>query len=215
MFETLSTGSTAAGSRAAQPAPASSPEIAPVLPRQAKTVRDTGPRTALRDGPGAQGDPGRRQDPVDPSGRQAAAVDQRAARSPQSADRRTAGGSGLVRRVGHRHAIPADRTRPARRRRRPGALPLCRSGPGHARVYRAVVERQALRHADAERLTSGAAGRRAWRRRPVAGRARRAGRRPVRVPLAAAVRAVRRRQDRRWRASSDVCCRVPSRCRMR
>jgi predicted ATPase with chaperone activity len=42
MFETLSTGNTAAGSRAAQPAPAGGPEIAPVLPRQAKTVRDTG-----------------------------------------------------------------------------------------------------------------------------------------------------------------------------
>jgi len=42
MFETLSTGSTAAGFRAAQPAPAGGPEIAPVLPRQAKTVRDTG-----------------------------------------------------------------------------------------------------------------------------------------------------------------------------
>jgi energy-coupling factor transporter ATP-binding protein EcfA2 len=42
MFETLSTGSTAPASRAAQPAPAGGAEIAPVLPRQAKTVRDTG-----------------------------------------------------------------------------------------------------------------------------------------------------------------------------
>jgi energy-coupling factor transporter ATP-binding protein EcfA2 len=42
MFETLSTGITAAGTRAAQPVPTGSPEIAPVLPRQAKTVRDTG-----------------------------------------------------------------------------------------------------------------------------------------------------------------------------
>jgi energy-coupling factor transporter ATP-binding protein EcfA2 len=43
MFETLSTGNTASAPRAAQPAaPAGGPDIAPVLPRQAKTVRDTG-----------------------------------------------------------------------------------------------------------------------------------------------------------------------------
>lgn len=42
MFETLSTGSTATAPRAAQPASPDSPDIAPILPRQAKTVRDTG-----------------------------------------------------------------------------------------------------------------------------------------------------------------------------
>jgi predicted ATPase with chaperone activity len=44
MFDTLSTGSTATAPRAAQPAPLlpGGPEIAPTLPRQAKTVRDTG-----------------------------------------------------------------------------------------------------------------------------------------------------------------------------
>jgi hypothetical protein len=42
MFETLSTGNTADEARTAQPAPAGGLEIAPILPRQAKTVRDTG-----------------------------------------------------------------------------------------------------------------------------------------------------------------------------
>jgi energy-coupling factor transporter ATP-binding protein EcfA2 len=41
MFDTLSTGSTATAPRATQPTPAG-PEITPILPRQAKTVRDTG-----------------------------------------------------------------------------------------------------------------------------------------------------------------------------
>jgi energy-coupling factor transporter ATP-binding protein EcfA2 len=42
MFETLSTGSTATSSRAAPPEPLDGPEPTPILPRQAKTVRDTG-----------------------------------------------------------------------------------------------------------------------------------------------------------------------------
>jgi hypothetical protein len=44
MLDTISTGSTATAPRAAQPAPTleDGPEIAPILPRQAKTVRDTG-----------------------------------------------------------------------------------------------------------------------------------------------------------------------------
>jgi len=42
MFETLSTGSTATVPRAFQAAVPDAPEIAPILPRQAKTVRDTG-----------------------------------------------------------------------------------------------------------------------------------------------------------------------------
>jgi hypothetical protein len=42
MFETLSTGSTATVPRAFQSAAPDAPEIAPILPRQAKTVRDTG-----------------------------------------------------------------------------------------------------------------------------------------------------------------------------
>jgi energy-coupling factor transporter ATP-binding protein EcfA2 len=41
MFDTLSTDSTATALRAAQTAPAA-PDITPILPRQAKTVRDTG-----------------------------------------------------------------------------------------------------------------------------------------------------------------------------
>jgi hypothetical protein len=43
MIETLSTGSTTMAPRTAQPAPAEhGPEITAILPRQAKTVRDTG-----------------------------------------------------------------------------------------------------------------------------------------------------------------------------
>ena len=42
MFETLSTGSTATVPRPFQAAAPDAPEIAPILPRQAKTVRDTG-----------------------------------------------------------------------------------------------------------------------------------------------------------------------------
>jgi hypothetical protein len=44
MIETLSTGSTATAMRTAQPASSvpAGPDIAPLLPRQAKTVRDTG-----------------------------------------------------------------------------------------------------------------------------------------------------------------------------
>jgi len=42
MFETLSTGSLAPAQHAAQPASAGDPDNAPILPRQAKTVRDTG-----------------------------------------------------------------------------------------------------------------------------------------------------------------------------
>jgi hypothetical protein len=42
MIETLSTGTTATALRANQPILSGSPEIAPILPRQAKTVRDTG-----------------------------------------------------------------------------------------------------------------------------------------------------------------------------
>ncbi|MGB9109692.1 MAG: ATP-binding protein, partial [Telluria sp.] len=41
MFDTLSTDSTATAPRAAQTMPAG-PDIHPILPRQAKTVRDTG-----------------------------------------------------------------------------------------------------------------------------------------------------------------------------
>jgi energy-coupling factor transporter ATP-binding protein EcfA2 len=42
MLETLSTASTATSSRAAPPVPLDGPDPAPILPRQAKTVRDTG-----------------------------------------------------------------------------------------------------------------------------------------------------------------------------
>jgi len=42
MFDTLSTGTTATAARVFQGAVPDAPEIAPILPRQAKTVRDTG-----------------------------------------------------------------------------------------------------------------------------------------------------------------------------
>ena len=42
MFETLSTGNTATASRTLQGSMADASDVMPILPRQAKTVRDTG-----------------------------------------------------------------------------------------------------------------------------------------------------------------------------
>jgi energy-coupling factor transporter ATP-binding protein EcfA2 len=154
MFETLSTGSTAAGSRAAQPAPASSPEIAPVLPRQAKTVRDTGlePRF-VTDLVLKAIQAGGKTPLTHLAGKLRLSISVlREILNPLIAEQQVEVAWCGESDIDMQYQLTAHGQRGA-----VDALARCRYvGPAPVTLasYRAVVERQALRHADAERLTS-------------------------------------------------------------
>jgi len=153
MFETLSTGSTATGPRAAQPASAGGPEVAPVLPRQAKTVRDTGlePRFVTDLVLKTIEATGKAPLPLLAGKLRLSISVLREVLNPLIAEQQVevawCGESDIdmqyqLTAIGQRGALDA--------------LARCRYvGPAPVTLasYRAVVERQALRHADAERIT--------------------------------------------------------------
>ncbi len=152
MFDTLSTGSTATAPRAAQPAP-DGPDITPILPRQAKTVRDTGlePRFVTDLVLKAIQVAGKAQLAVLAGKLRLSISVLREVLNPLIAEQQVevawCGESDIdmqyqLTGIGQRGA--AD------------ALARCRYvGPAPVTLasYRAVVERQALRHADTERAT--------------------------------------------------------------
>jgi energy-coupling factor transporter ATP-binding protein EcfA2 len=153
MFETLSTGSTATGPRAAQPAAAGGPEVAPVLPRQAKTVRDTGlePRFVTDLVLKTIEATGKAPLPLLAGKLRLSISVLREILNPLIAEQQVevawCGESDIdmqyqLTAIGQRGALDA--------------LARCRYvGPAPVTLasYRVVVERQALRHADAERIT--------------------------------------------------------------
>jgi energy-coupling factor transporter ATP-binding protein EcfA2 len=154
MFETLSTGSTATAPRAAHPTSPGAPEIAPLLPRQAKTVRDTGlePRFVTDLVLKAVQASGKAQLAVLAGKLRLSISVLREVLNPLIAEQQVevawCGESDIDMQyqltvIGQRGA--AD------------ALARCRYvGPAPVTLasYRAVVERQALRHADTERITA-------------------------------------------------------------
>jgi energy-coupling factor transporter ATP-binding protein EcfA2 len=153
MFETLSTGSTASAQRATQPAPSGGPEIAPVLPRQAKTVRDTGlePRFVTDLVLKAIQASGKAPLPLLAGKLRLSISVLREVLNPLIAEQQIevawCGESDIdmqyqLTAMGQRGALDA-----LARCRYVGPAPVTLSS------YRAVVERQALRHADAERIT--------------------------------------------------------------
>jgi energy-coupling factor transporter ATP-binding protein EcfA2 len=151
MFETLSTGNTTTAPRAAQPA--ADPEIAPILPRQAKTVRDTGlePRfmtdlvlKAIQAGGKA---------PLTLlAGKLRLSISVlREVLNPLIAEQQVEVAWCGESDIDMQYQLTAIGQRGAT-----DALARCRYvGPAPVTLasYRAVVERQALRHADAERIT--------------------------------------------------------------
>jgi len=153
MFETLSTGSTAPASRAAQSAPTDGAEIAPVLPRQAKTVCDTGlePRFVTDLVLKTIEATGKAPLPLLAGKLRLSISVLREVLNPLIAEQQIevawCGESDIdmqyqLTAIGQRGALDA--------------LARCRYvGPAPVTLasYRAVVERQALRHADAERIT--------------------------------------------------------------
>jgi hypothetical protein len=153
MFETLSTGSTATAPGAAHLAPQGAPEIAPLLPRQAKTVRDTGlePRFVTDLVLKAIQASGKAQLAVLAGKLRLSISVLREVLNPLIAEQQVevawCGESDIDMQyqltvIGQRSA--AD------------ALARCRYvGPAPVTLasYRAVVDRQALRHADTERIT--------------------------------------------------------------
>jgi len=132
MFDTLSTGSTATAPRAAQPAPPSpgGPEIAPTLPRQAKTVRDTGlePRFVTDLVLKAIQASGKAPLTLLAGKLRLSISVLREVLNPLIAEQQVE-----VAWCGESDIDMQYRDRPARRRRRAGTLPLCRPGAGHAR----------------------------------------------------------------------------------
>jgi len=153
MFEPLSTSSTVTAPRAVQSAPPGAPEITPILPRQAKTVRDTGlePRFVTDLVLKAIHASGKAQLAVLAGKLRLSISVLREALNPLIAEQQVevawCGESDIdmqyqLTAIGQRAAVDA--------------LARCRyTGPAPVTLasYRAVVERQALRHADTERAT--------------------------------------------------------------
>jgi len=154
MFETLSTGSAATVPRAAQTPLPDAPDIAPILPRQAKTVRDTGlePRfvtdLVLKVIQGS----GKAPLPLLAGKLRLSISVLREVLNPLIAEQQVevawSGESDIdmqyhLTPIGQRAAAEASA-----RCRYVGPAPVTLA------AYRATVERQALRHADAERVTA-------------------------------------------------------------
>jgi energy-coupling factor transporter ATP-binding protein EcfA2 len=153
MFETLSTGSTATGPRTAQAAAAGGPEVAPVLPRQAKTVRDTGlePRFVTDLVLKTIEVTGKAPLPLLAGKLRLSISVLREILNPLIAEQQVE-----VAWCGESDIDMQYQLTPIGQRGALDALARCRYvGPAPVTLasYRAVVERQALRHADAERIT--------------------------------------------------------------
>jgi len=154
MFETLSTGSTATVPRAAQTPLPDAPDIAPILPRQAKTVRDTGlePRFVTDLVLKAIQGSGKAPLPLLAGKLRLSISVLREVLNPLIAEQQVevawSGESDIDMQY---HLTPIGQRAAAE------AIARCRYlGPAPVTLasYRAMVERQALRHADAERVTA-------------------------------------------------------------
>jgi energy-coupling factor transporter ATP-binding protein EcfA2 len=155
MFETLSTGSTATVPRAAPAASQDVPEIAPILPRQAKTVRDTGlePRFVTDLVLKAIQASGKAPLPVLAGKLRLSISVLREVLNPLIAEQQVE-----VAWCGESDIDMQYQLTPIGQRGAADAMTRCRYvGPAPVTLasYRAMVERQALRHADAERVTPG------------------------------------------------------------
>jgi energy-coupling factor transporter ATP-binding protein EcfA2 len=153
MFETLSTSSTATAPRAAQAAPLDAPEIAPILPRQAKTVRDTGlePRFVTDLVLKAIQASGKAPLPVLAGKLRLSISVLREVLNPLIAEQQVEVAWCGESDIDMQYQLTAIGQRGAA-----DAMARCRYvGPAPVTLasYRAVVERQALRHADAECVT--------------------------------------------------------------
>jgi len=154
MFETLLTGSTASASRAAHTPLPDAPDIAPILPRQAKTVRDTGlePRFVTDLVLKAIQGIGKAPLPLLAGKLRLSISVLREVLNPLIAEQQVevawSGESDIDMQY---HLTPIGQRAVA------DAIARCRYvGPAPVTLasYRATVERQALRHADAERITA-------------------------------------------------------------
>ena len=153
MIETLSTGSIATLPRAAQAMPPSGPDIAPILPRQAKTVRDTGlePRFVTDLALKAIQASGKVQLAVLAGKLRLSISVLREVLNPLIAEQQVEVAWCGESDIDMQYQLTAIGQRGAA-----DALARCRYvGPAPVTLasYRAMVERQALRHADAERVT--------------------------------------------------------------
>lgn len=153
MIETLSTGSTATAPRTAQTVPLGGPDIAPILPRQAKTVRDTGlePRFVTDLVLKSIQVIGKAPLPVLAGKLRLSISVLREVLNPMIAEQQVE-----VAWCGESDIDMQYQLTPIGQRGAADALARCRYvGPAPVTLasYRAVVERQALRHADAERTT--------------------------------------------------------------
>jgi energy-coupling factor transporter ATP-binding protein EcfA2 len=153
MFETLSTGNTATVPRAFQAAAPDAPEIAPILPRQAKTVRDTGLEArfvtdlVLK----AIQASGKAPLPLLAGKLRLSISVLREVLNPLIAEQQVE-----VAWCGESDIDMQYQLTPIGQRGAAEALARCRYvGPAPVTLasYRAMVERQALRHADAERVS--------------------------------------------------------------
>jgi hypothetical protein len=153
MFETLSTGSTATAPRALQAAAPDAPELAPILPRQAKTVRDTGlePRFVADLVLKAIEASGKAPLPLLAGKLRLSISVLREVLNPLIAEQQVD-----VAWCGESDIDMQYQLTPIGQRTVAEALARCRyvgPAPVTLAAYRAMVERQALRHADAERIT--------------------------------------------------------------
>jgi len=153
MFETLSSGSTATVPRAFQAAAPDAPEIAPILPRQAKTVRDTGlePRFATELVLKAIQAGGRAPLPLLAGKLRLSISVLREILNPLIAEQQVE-----VAWCGESDIDMQYQLTQAGQRAAADAVARCRylgPAPVTLAAYRAMVERHALRHADAERVT--------------------------------------------------------------
>jgi energy-coupling factor transporter ATP-binding protein EcfA2 len=154
MIETLSTGSTATAPRAAQAMPPAAQDIAPILPRQAKTVRDTGlePRFVTDLVLKAIQLSSKAQLAVLAGKLRLSISVLREVLNPLIAEQQVEVAWCGESDIDMQYQLTAIGQRGAAE-----ALARCRYvGPAPVTLasYRAMVERQALRHADAERITS-------------------------------------------------------------
>ncbi|MCS0590725.1 ATP-binding protein [Massilia norwichensis] len=153
MIEALSTGSTATAPRAAEAMPPAGPDIAPILPRQAKTVRDTGlePRFVTDLVLKAIQASGKAQLAVLAGKLRLSISVLREVLNPLIAEQQVEVAWCGESDIDMQYQLTAIGQRGAGE-----ALARCRYvGPAPVTLasYRAMVERQALRHADAERIT--------------------------------------------------------------
>jgi len=153
MFETLSTGNTATVPRALQGSAPDASEIAPILPRQAKTVRDTGlePRFVSDLVLKAIQASGKAPLPLLAGKLRLSISVLREVLNPLIAEQQVD-----VAWCGESDIDMQYQLTPIGQRTAAEALARCRyAGPAPVTLaaYRAMVERQSLRHADAERIT--------------------------------------------------------------